>query len=280
MSGNVVFYQVDTAEKSTGKIVASSKRSSTWHYGISSIANGSAIGASCRGEEHEVSLGWSVTSGKRQVFHDGEEIYYSIGRRSEGKFHLAWRHSDCVFNLIATAAIPNMKEKQFQLRINGISFDSLPKIYELGTEAAAPNGLSACQFATDFRTDHDSRRHDEDDYRKQDSEITSNDSYIDLLFDNLASDIVVTNSEQTQKLTRHRSLNAVIKKSRLDNLPKRRSLKDVMMKPVLDNLSKRRSVKDLMRNPILDNLSKRRSFKNAMKKPVMFTRKASLAQIE
>jgi hypothetical protein len=53
-----------------------------------------------------------------------------------------------------------------------------------------------------------------------------------------------------------------------------------MMKPVLDNLSKRRSVKDLMRNPILDNLSKRRSFKNAMKKPVMFTRKASLAQIE
>ena len=37
-------------------------------------------GTDCRGEEHEVVVIWSVTSGKRQVLMDGREIHYSANR--------------------------------------------------------------------------------------------------------------------------------------------------------------------------------------------------------
>ena len=234
---NVVFYQVNTAEKSTGRIVAASKRCSTWHYGVSTVSNGSDMGASCRGEEHEVTLGWSVNSGKRQVLHNGKEIYYSIDRRAEGNFHFAWRYGDHVFNLIAYASAPSMKEianynrMQFDLKINGVSFNTLPKIYELGTEAA----VRKCQFATDFRTDDECTRHAEDDYRKQHKNAsTSNDPRI-ALFDNFTSDWMIGNSEQSQNLKKRRSLRKGLKKPVVDigNIPKRRSLKDVMKRPVL-----------------------------------------------
>ena len=37
-------------------------------------------GIECRGEEHEVVIVWSVTSGKRQIMMDGKEVHYSMNR--------------------------------------------------------------------------------------------------------------------------------------------------------------------------------------------------------
>lgn len=45
-------------------------------------------GVDCRGEEHDIVVIWSVTSGKRQVYMDGTEIHFSSSRA--GIFQYSW----------------------------------------------------------------------------------------------------------------------------------------------------------------------------------------------
>jgi hypothetical protein len=45
-------------------------------------------GVDCRGEEHDVVLIWSVTSGKRQLYMDGQEVHFSTNRSSV--FQYSW----------------------------------------------------------------------------------------------------------------------------------------------------------------------------------------------
>ena len=127
-----VMYQVDSRNTATGKIVASSKQRACWRYGHMKN-DPHPIGASCRGREHEVTVIWSITSGKRFVYHDSKEVHFSVvpmGRRGNSKFQCSWSSRDHIFTVIAYAnSKPN--RKQFELLINGFSFNNLPKIYEL-----------------------------------------------------------------------------------------------------------------------------------------------------
>ena len=45
-------------------------------------------GTTCRGEEHDVTLTWSVTSGKRLMLSNGKELHYSTNR--SGAFECSW----------------------------------------------------------------------------------------------------------------------------------------------------------------------------------------------
>lgn len=103
------------------------------------FANAEAIekgytGPGCRGEEHELLLIWSVTSGKRQILMDGKECHFSMNRSMDLDFSWNWR-GNCVVKMTAKAT-PSMKSvpdcRQYDFCINGQSFFDMPKMYELG----------------------------------------------------------------------------------------------------------------------------------------------------
>mmetsp|Transcript_19750 Transcript_19750/g.40112 ORF Transcript_19750/g.40112 Transcript_19750/m.40112 type:complete len:611 (-) Transcript_19750:1642-3474(-) len=134
-------YQIDMTTASTGKMVAQTKRRVRWRFGFS---NKTAIqeggkGTDCRGEEHEVTLIWSLTSGKRLVLMDGKEVHYSMGKPTSGKFQTSWTmRGNHVLKIIAYAAPPIKNRpgfKQFELFLDGMPFNTFPRIYELGVRA-------------------------------------------------------------------------------------------------------------------------------------------------
>jgi hypothetical protein len=136
-------YQVDCNMHNSGKTVAVTKRRVTWRFGVANptaLADGLS-GVDCRGHEHEVKLIWSITSGKRSIILDGQEVHFSQGKPlRENKFCFQfheWGHS---FYLIAHVASPIQKTPDFkmnELLIDGRSFHSFPMIYQLGQGRAS-----------------------------------------------------------------------------------------------------------------------------------------------
>jgi hypothetical protein len=99
-------------------------------------------GTACRGEEHDVTLVWSVTSGKRLILADGHEVHYSNIRGQQ--FEFSWTmKGNHVLKVIAYAAppinpIPNFR--QYDFFVDGQSFFTMPKVYRLGLNGSAPSG--------------------------------------------------------------------------------------------------------------------------------------------
>ena len=65
----------------------------------------SESGTACRGEEHDVTLVWSITSGKRLILADGHEVHYSMvcGQTFEFSWTMKGNH---VLKVITHAAPP------------------------------------------------------------------------------------------------------------------------------------------------------------------------------
>ena len=77
--GDRPIYAKDFNVVACGKIIASSKRRIRWHFGWAdpdALAAGKT-GEACRGEEHDVTMIWSVDSRKLLMINDGREVYYS-----------------------------------------------------------------------------------------------------------------------------------------------------------------------------------------------------------
>jgi hypothetical protein len=131
-------YQIDVLTASTGKTFANTKRRVRFRFGFSNkdaLAAGQT-GTDCRGEEHEIILIWSLTSGKRLVLADGKEVHYSMGKVTSGKFQTSWTmRGNHVIKLVAYAAAPMKSRpnfKQYEIFLDGMSFFDMPKVYELG----------------------------------------------------------------------------------------------------------------------------------------------------
>ncbi len=171
------------------------------------LAEGKA-GVECRGYEHEVSLVWSIASGKRLIIDDGNEVHYSIGRRGEGKFQHSWTGCNShVLTIVAFASPPlnNSRPgfKQFDLLIDGMSYDSFPRIFELGTMCGRNNtsmstsravtinsarsarsaSSNAHGFAyTEGRSDRESRRPNHDQWARGPPHALESESNMDAAF--------------------------------------------------------------------------------------------------
>jgi hypothetical protein len=109
-----------------------------WGFANAEQIRRGSTGVNCRGAEHEVTLIWSITGGKQYVVEDGKEIHYSAGKRV-GRFQHCWAsHNGHTFTIIAHATPAIGKQspgwKQFDLLVDGMSFDNLPHIYQLGLE--------------------------------------------------------------------------------------------------------------------------------------------------
>jgi hypothetical protein len=96
-------------------------------------------GSHCRGEEHDVSLVWSVSSGKRMIMSNGKQLYVGVNKASI--FEQQWIDTrGNTIKLTAHAAPPisnASSSRQYDLIINGKSFFDLPKSYEIGLKGPA-----------------------------------------------------------------------------------------------------------------------------------------------
>jgi len=135
-SGNRPLYAIDFTAVACGKRIANTKRRVRWRFGFANpdaLAAGET-GTACRGEEHDVTLVWSVTSGKRLILADGQEVHYSNSRSAVIDFSWTMKGNH-VLKVVAHATAPMSAEpgfRQYDFFVDGRSFFSFPKVYRLG----------------------------------------------------------------------------------------------------------------------------------------------------
>jgi hypothetical protein len=99
-------------------------------------------GTACRGEEHDVTIVWSVTSGKRIVLADGKEVHYSTNRNNV--FEYSWTmRGNHVLKILAHASPPMSPTpgfRQYDFFVDGQSFFTFPKVFRLGLAPNDPRG--------------------------------------------------------------------------------------------------------------------------------------------
>lgn len=134
--GNRPLYAIDFTAVACGKRIANTKRRVRWRFGFANpdaLASGET-GTACRGEEHDVTLVWSVTSGKRLILADGQEVHYSNSRSAVIDFSWTMRGNH-VLKVVAHATAPMSVDqgfRQYDFFVDGRSFFSFPKVYRLG----------------------------------------------------------------------------------------------------------------------------------------------------
>jgi hypothetical protein len=133
------WYRVEWSSLAIGKVIASSKRKIVFKFGFvneDAIANG-LTGAECRGDEHEIVVGFSLSTGKRAIAYDRKEVYYTEGRSmQEGKFEHSWTIEGGHNVRISAHFSQPYGKRQYDMFIDGASFFSMPHIYELGSGLA------------------------------------------------------------------------------------------------------------------------------------------------
>ncbi|KAL7490977.1 hypothetical protein ACHAWT_001227 [Skeletonema menzelii] len=158
-------YQIGFHVQNAGKQMATTKRIIHFRFGFANpqaLASGLA-GVDCRGQEHDLSITWSITGGKRMISIDGREIQYTAGKRANSArradvLEAAWRMADHIFDLKCYAYVPkagspekrNPKWKQYNLTIDGRSFFELPEIFDLGLRGFGTGGLPPTISSSDW----------------------------------------------------------------------------------------------------------------------------------
>mmetsp|Transcript_31767 Transcript_31767/g.47451 ORF Transcript_31767/g.47451 Transcript_31767/m.47451 type:complete len:242 (-) Transcript_31767:130-855(-) len=189
------FYQIDYASANCGRIVPMSKRRIRFKYGYTNmpaIYDGLS-GQDCRGAEHEVSIMWSLSSGKQSIQYDGEVVYVNVCDLADGKMTHSWHDKDGHYlKVIVHSLSTSLKQtqdaewRQYDLFIDGISYFKAPKIFEIGVFSKRNAG--DCQMECNVFEQPTATKFDE----AKSTEV------VDLLsFD----DIPVTPTQQVQTVT-------------------------------------------------------------------------------
>jgi hypothetical protein len=137
MIEHTAMYQIDCQMTKKGKMFAGTKRRICWRFGFANpvAVNAGQTGTDCRGEEHEVVMVWSLTSGKRFVLADGHEVHWSKSRRLD-KFECAWDmaggHRLEVAAHVSAPLFEKSGFRQFELKIDGVAFTNMPMMFQLG----------------------------------------------------------------------------------------------------------------------------------------------------
>jgi len=137
-------YQIDFTAVASGKRIASSKRRVRWRFGFANLdaLEAGQTGTDCRGEEHDVTIVWSITSGKRLVLADGKEVHFSHSRNNIFDFSWTMRGNH-VLKVVAHAQPPMSAQpgfRQYDFFVDGQSFFIFPKVFRLGLAPSDPRG--------------------------------------------------------------------------------------------------------------------------------------------
>mmetsp|Transcript_12475 Transcript_12475/g.15639 ORF Transcript_12475/g.15639 Transcript_12475/m.15639 type:complete len:573 (+) Transcript_12475:172-1890(+) len=140
--GMSTVYQIDFTAVACGKRIATSKRRVRWRFGFTNLEalDNGETGIACRGEEHDITLVWSITTGKRLVLADGQEVHYSNSRSSTFEFTWTMRGNH-VLKVVAHASPPMSAApgfRQYDFFVDGQSFFVFPKVYRLGLTGKTP----------------------------------------------------------------------------------------------------------------------------------------------
>jgi len=121
-----------------------SKRHIRWRFGFPNIeaVERGETGTACRGVEHEITVVWSITSGKRRIMADNQEIHTSIIR--SGALEHSWVMSNNhVVKIIAHSTASNQSTgRQYDLLVDGMSFFNVPKVFELGLKGNVSTNIA------------------------------------------------------------------------------------------------------------------------------------------
>lgn len=151
-------YQVDFVAINCGRIVAASKRRIRFKFGYTNteaLRNGET-GQECRGSEHEVSITWSLSSGKQAIAFDQHEVFFDVGDSSQTKISHSFK-DQMGHNLsvkihaapMSSKANPDPDWKQYDLMIDGVSFFKMPKIFQIGI-FAKENAVDSSRLSPKF----------------------------------------------------------------------------------------------------------------------------------
>lgn len=95
--------------------------------------------------EHDVTIVWSITSGKRLVLADGQEVHYSHSRNQV--FDFSWTmKGNHVLKVVAHASPPLSAQpgfRQYDFFVDGQSFFTFPKVFRLGLAANDPRAVGS-----------------------------------------------------------------------------------------------------------------------------------------
>jgi len=135
----VQMYQIDFNAVAAGRHIAMSKRRIRWRFGFPNkeALEAGETGTACRGTEHDVTVIWSVTSGKKVIIADSQHIHMSMDRSGvfDHSFNLRGNH---VARVCIHANPPTTNgTRQYELFIDGRSFFTLPKVFELGVSGSS-----------------------------------------------------------------------------------------------------------------------------------------------
>lgn len=134
-------YQIDYASANCGKIVPMSKRHICFKFGYSNMPAmyDGLTGEDCRGAEHEVTITWSLSSGKQSIEYDGQLVYVNVCGFTDGKMVHSWHDKDghylkvIVHNLSTSLKqVERADWRQYDLLIDGVSYFEAPHLFELG----------------------------------------------------------------------------------------------------------------------------------------------------
>jgi len=146
-------YQVDYSAVNCGRIVPASKRHIQFKYGYTNMdaLSSGKTGQDCRGSEHDISVTWSLSSGKQAITFDQQDVLFDVGDSTQTKLSHSWKDAlghtvEVKIHAVNMSAKsnPDPEWKQYDLIVDGVSFFSMPKIFEIGVfpkdnaAAAAP----------------------------------------------------------------------------------------------------------------------------------------------
>jgi hypothetical protein len=92
-----------------------------------------------------VTIVWSITSGKRLVLSDGQEVHYSNSRTNVLEFSWTMKGNH-VLKVVAHASPPMQVTpgfRQYDFYVDGQSFFNFPKVFRLGLDANDPRGAGS-----------------------------------------------------------------------------------------------------------------------------------------
>jgi hypothetical protein len=126
-------YAIDAELMNKGRRFALTKRRVRFSFGFGnkSALESGACGQSCRGEEHQVVLVWSLTSGKQRVLADGIEVHFArcgFTDRMDCQWTMKNGH---VVRVVGRRGLKG-DLSLFDLIIDGLSYWKMPQIYQLG----------------------------------------------------------------------------------------------------------------------------------------------------
>mmetsp|Transcript_11964 Transcript_11964/g.25834 ORF Transcript_11964/g.25834 Transcript_11964/m.25834 type:complete len:519 (+) Transcript_11964:139-1695(+) len=134
-------YQVDYSAVNCGRIVAASKRHIQFKYGYTNMdaLSSGKTGQDCRGSEHDISVTWSLSSGKQAISYDHQDVLFDVGDSTQTKLSHTWKDAlghtvEVKIHAVNMSAKsnPDPEWKQYDLIVDGVSFFSMPKIFEIG----------------------------------------------------------------------------------------------------------------------------------------------------